>query len=128
MVDRKEPDPGKVRKELLQKLENPLGFIGEKRLSHVCFRGEWTSVDELMRKAKRGPGEKDRVLSSLRERLDEIRCVLRDEDPTKSESITLFEEAVAVKRAIYILRNGVLDEEDPNTDMKRWLRYGRSIS
>lgn len=118
---------GAVRSDLMRKLENPLGFIGESTLTHVMYEGGWTRVSDILKKARKGPSNKDRVLSSLRERLEEIRSRLRSPTLSKDEAFSLFEEGITVKKAIYTLRNDVMESDD-HTDTKRWLHYGRSIS
>lgn len=121
-------DSEETRRNLLRKLENPLAFIGESRLSHVSFNGAWIGTDEIIEMGKKSGRKKDEVLSILKERLDEILDQMRGSHLSHDEAVTLFEEGIAVKRAIYILSNNVTDEVDRNKEMKRWLKYGRSIS
>ncbi len=121
-------DSEETRMSLLRKLENPLAFIGESRLSHVSFNGAWMGTDEIIEMGKKSGRKKDEVLGILRERLDEILDQMREYHLSHGEAVTLFEEGIAVKRAIYILSNNVTDEVDRNDEMKRWLKYGRSIS
>jgi hypothetical protein len=118
---------GAVRSDLMRKLENPLGFSGESTLTHVMYEGAWTRVSDILKKARKGPSQKDRVLSSLRERLEEIRSKMRSPTLSKDEAYSLFEEGITVKKSIYTLRNDVA-ESDEHSDTKRWLNYGRSIS
>ena len=117
-----------LRMDLLRKLDNPLAFIGENRLSHLCYDGKWTAVTDILETASRGPRSKDNVVFLLRERLDEIRSRLRDRNVSRGEAISLFEEGIAVKHAIYVLKNNVKEETDPHEDIKRWIKFGRSIS
>lgn len=113
---------------LLRKLETPLSFIGESRLSHVCFKGSWMKTDEIIKDARKSSRKKDDAMASLKERLSEIKCMMRESHLSHDEAVSLFEEGIAVKRAIYILSNNVEDDADRNKEMKRWLSYGRSIS
>jgi hypothetical protein len=116
-----------LKTDLLRKLENPLAFIGESRLSHICFDEHWTPVDRVFEMARRSSRSKDRVVSLLRERLEEIRSRLRSDGISRDEARTLFEEGIAVKHAIYVIGNNVIEDEDPHEDIKRWIRFGRSM-
>ena len=118
---------GPLRADLMRKLENPLSFIGESTLSHICYEGSWTRVSDIIKRAKKGPKSKDQVLNSLRERLQEIRTLMRDSNISAGEAQSLFEEAITVKKAIYTLRDDVADQEK-HSDTRRWLNYGRTIS
>ncbi len=117
-----------LRWDLLRKLDNPLSFIGENRLSHLCYGGKWTAVTDVLEIANRDHRSKDKVVSLLRDRLDEIRSRLRDSNVSRDEAISLFEEGIAVKHAIYVLKNNVKEDIDPHEDIKRWIKFGRSIS
>jgi hypothetical protein len=118
---------GPLKADLIRKLENPLSFIGESTLSHICFDGSWTRVSDIISRARKGPKSKDRVLNSLRERLQEIRSQMKDSNMSSGELQSLFEEGVTVKKAIYTLKDDVSDDEK-HSDTRRWLDYGRSIS
>lgn len=115
------------RVDLLRKLENPMGFIGESTLSHIYHDGKWMRVSDIIQYARTGPSEKDKVLSSLNERLHDIRTKMRSSGLSSDEAVSLFEEGITVKKAIYILRNDVAPDGD-HSDTRRWLNYGRSIS
>jgi hypothetical protein len=120
-------DSETLRMDLLRKLENPLGFIGENTLSHVCFNGKWTRVKDIFEKASVSSHSKDRVLTSLRERMDEIKERMTKDSISKEEAFSLFEEGITVKKTLYSLRNDVF-EDAKHSDTRRWLNYGRSIS
>lgn len=121
-----------VRKEesvsdLLIKLDNPLGFIGESRLSHICFRDDWTAVSDLVEIAGKGSKEKDDVIAGLRERLACIKDTMMGPGVTLQEARSLFEEGIAVKHTLYVLKNNVNEEEDIHADTRRWIKFGRKM-
>jgi hypothetical protein len=114
---------------LLAKLERPLSFIGEKRNRYIMFRGDWVNVDNLLKEASTDPKLRNSLMPGLLERLSEIRNELSSTCMTKEEAIDLFEEGVAIKRAIHLINSGsVKTEDDPHGDIRRWLNYGKRIS
>ena len=115
--------------EMLAKLERPLSFIGERRQSFIVFDGKWTNIHALVKKAGTDRSFKDRARPLLHKRLKEIKDDLRSEMFTKEEAENLYEEGIAIKRAIYLLDRGPMKmDDDRHTDTRRWIRYGRSIS
>ncbi|MBN1389347.1 MAG: hypothetical protein JXA22_01770 [Candidatus Thermoplasmatota archaeon] len=115
--------------ELLAKLERPLSFIGEKRNRFILFKGQWMDVDRLLEDASKDPRKRDGLRQELMGRLGEIKEQLTSTCMTREEAIDLFEEGVAVKRAIHLLGSVAQSrEEDPHSDIRRWLAYGRRIS
>jgi hypothetical protein len=114
--------------QLLGKLERPLSFIGEKRNRYIMFEGSWVDVDKLLDEATGDPRKRDKMMPVLMKRLNEIRSDLSSTCMTREEAIDLYEEGIAIKRAIHILNSrGVKREEDPHGDTRRWLNYGRQI-
>ncbi|MGA1792519.1 MAG: hypothetical protein ACMUHM_01060 [Thermoplasmatota archaeon] len=115
--------------ELLAKLERPLSFIGEKRNRFIYFRGQWVDVDKLIEEASKEPRKRDRLMPELMDRLNEIKEDLSTTCMTREEAIDLFEEGIAIKRAIHLLNSGsVKREDDPHGDIRRWLSYGKRIT
>ena len=115
--------------DLLAKLERPLSFIGEKRNRFILFDGRWVNVDQLLDSAAKDPKLRSRILPMLMDRLNEIRDDLSSTCMAREEAIDLFEEGVAIKRAIHLLNSGsVKSEDDPHGDIRRWLNYGKRIS
>ena len=115
--------------ELLAKLERPLSFIGEKRNRFIYFDGKWVDVDRLIEQATNEPSRRNVILPGLLRRLNEIREELSNTCMTREEAIDLFEEGIAIKRAIHLLNSGSIKrEEDPHGDMRRWLAYGKRIN
>ncbi|MEA3558310.1 MAG: hypothetical protein U9R75_03555 [Candidatus Thermoplasmatota archaeon] len=115
--------------EMLVKLDRPLSFIGERRQNFVVFDGEWTDIRTLLRKAGINRSFKDRARTLLQGRLKEIKDELRSENLTREEAEGLYEEGIAVKRAIHLLDRGSMEiDEDRHSDTRRWIRYGRSVS
>jgi len=115
--------------ELLAKLERPLSFIGEKRNRFIYFKGQWVDVDRLLEEASKDPRKRDRLMPELMDRLNEIRESLSTTCITREEAIDLFEEGIAIKRAIHLLNSGsVKKEDDPHGDIRRWLSYGKRIT
>ena len=115
--------------ELLAKLERPLSFIGEKRNRFILFEGKWVNVDQLLDSASSDPKIRNKVMPELMERLGEIKEELSSTCMTREEAIDLFEEGIAIKRAIHLLNSGsVKAESDPHGDIRRWLNYGKRIS
>jgi len=114
---------------LLAKLERPLSFIGEKRNRFILFEGKWVNVDHLMEEASNDPRIRNKMMPGLMERLGEIKDELSNGCMRKEEAIDLFEEGVAIKRAIHLLNSGsIRKEDDPHGDIRRWLNYGKRIS
>jgi len=127
--DPSEEEDGSYCSELLAKLERPLSFIGEKRNRFIYFRGQWVDVDKLLEEASRDPRKRDRLMPELMDRLNEIREGLSTTCITREEAIDLFEEGIAIKRAIHLLNSGsVKKEDDPHGDIRRWLSYGKRIT
>ena len=115
--------------QLLGKLERPLSFIGEKRNRYIMFEGDWVNVDRLLEEASGDARKRDRLMQGLMKRFNEIRSELSSTCMTREEAIDLYEEGIAIKRAIHILNSrGVKSEDDPHGDTRRWLNYGRQIS
>ena len=115
--------------DLLAKLERPLSFIGEKRNRFILFDGRWVNVDRLLDSAAKDPKLRSRILPMLMDRLNEIKDDLSSTCMAREEAIDLFEEGVAIKRAIHLLNSGsVKSEDDPHGDIRRWLNYGKRIS
>lgn len=115
--------------ELLAKLERPLSFIGEKRNRFIFFKGKWVDVDGLLEEASRDQRKRSSLMQELRDRLKDIKEELSSTCMTREEAIDLFEEGVAIKRAIYLLNTGsVKREEDSHGDIRRWLAYGKRIT
>jgi hypothetical protein len=115
--------------QLLAKLERPLSFIGEKRNRYIMFDGKWVNVDKLLEEASMDPKARDRLKPKLMERLNEIKEDLSSTCMTREEAIDLFEEGIAIKRAIHVLNSGSIKVEDtPHGDIRRWLNYGKRIS
>jgi hypothetical protein len=115
--------------ELLAKLERPLSFIGEKRNRFILFENRWINVDLLLKEASEDPKVRNRLMPGLMDRLQEIKEDLSSTCMTREEAIDLFEEGIAIKRAIHLLNSGsIKTEDDPHGDIRRWLNYGRRIS
>lgn len=115
--------------QLLAKLERPLCFIGEKRNRFIMFDGDWVNVDQLLETASGDPKVRSRTMPKLMDRLSEIKEELSSTCMTREEAIDLFEEGIAIKRAIHLLNSGsVRSEDDPHSDIRRWLNYGKRIS
>jgi hypothetical protein len=114
---------------LLAKLERPLSFIGEKRNRFIMFDGNWVNVDQLLEKASKDPKFRNKLMPRLMERLSEVREILSSACMSREEAIDLFEEGIAIKRAIHLLNSGsVKSEDDSHGDIRRWLNYGKQIS
>jgi hypothetical protein len=115
--------------QLLARLERPLCFIGEKRNKFILYQGNWINVDQLLKEASKDPKVRNALMPNLMDRLNEIRDYLSSSCMTREEAIDLFEEGIAIKRAIHLLNSGsVKSEEDPHGDIRRWLNYGKRIS
>lgn len=115
--------------QLLAKLERPLSFIGEKRNRFILFDGKWVNVDQLLDKASLDPRVRNKLMPGLMDRLNEIKDELSSTCMTKEEAIDLFEEGIAIKRAIHLLNSGSINSvDDPHGDIRRWLNYGKRIS
>ncbi|MFW3145838.1 MAG: hypothetical protein ACMUIE_03390 [Thermoplasmatota archaeon] len=115
--------------EILAKLERPMSFIGERRLNFILFGGEWSNVEEIIERASKDRTFRDKARPMLVDRFNEIKEDLRTDPLRKEEAEALFEEGIAIKRAIYLIdRRSMEIDEDKHGDMKRWLKYGRSIS
>lgn len=114
--------------ELLGKLERPLSFIGEKRNRYIMYEGSWVNIDGLLKGASVDQKKRNRLIQGLMKRLKEIRIELSSTCMTREEAIDLYEEGIAIKRAIHVLNSrGVEQEDDPHGDTRRWLNYGRRI-
>jgi len=114
--------------ELLGKLERPLSFIGEKRNRYIMYEGSWVNIDRLLDEASVDQKKRNKLRPGLMKRLNEIRSELSSTCMTREEAIDLYEEGIAIKRAIHVLNSrGVKQEDDPHSDTRRWLNYGRRI-
>lgn len=114
---------------LLAKLERPLSFIGEKRNRFIFFRGKWVDVDVLLEEVKDDPRKRSNMMQDLMERLNEIKSELSSTCMTREEAIDLFEEGVAIKRAVHLLNTGSVNrDEGSHGDIRRWLAYGKRIT
>ena len=113
--------------ELIRKLEGPLSFVGEAGSHYVMLDGKRQDLGGLIEGAKGSIDERDALASELSRRLQEIKEKLRTCSPDTREPKALYEEGVAIKRAIYLLSKRGREDIDPHEDLRRWLEYGRNF-
>ncbi len=115
--------------DLLRKLDRPLSFIGASRANFALMDDEWTDLNKEVDAVRGHPERRDLLKAKLRERVEQIRERLSSCPVSRGEALALFEEGIAVKRALNILDQPQRPSDpDVHADTKRWLRYGRKIS